>query len=894
MPSEWHFAPWRLMDTEDQLVQDEVIDQPWHAVSADEAVQKLQSRKEGLSIREVGRRQQEFGLNKLPTGDRASLLLIFLRQFRDPLIYILLIAGVVSAVLGNWTDAAFICAVLLVNAALGAYQESKAEFSAEELEKLVKIVSTVRREGQIQEVDSDDVTPGDMVLLKSGDSVPADLRLLAVNGLRMDEALLTGESLPVNKDPKLVLDADTPLGDRANLVFAGTQVIDGRGTGVVCRIGEHSAVGKIAETLKDEPEAPPLVVRLRSFTRHISVVTLILIVILAAGQLARGKEWMEVFFLAVALAVAAIPEALPVAITVALSTATKKMARRNVIVRRLPAVEGLGACTLIATDKTGTLTSNKLTVTRVHLAGGRELELPAEGDDFDSEDDQLRQLAITGALCNEAELKTGNGDLETTGDPVDVAFLELARKLGISKAEILKEYPRTGQIPFESKRRFAASFNRRDGNIVAHVKGAAEVVLPMCGGGKGNDEVHSMAEEGFRLIAVAAGEVPQSVAENGDEGGLENLRFLGLAGIIDPVREAAPDAIERCHRAGVDVRIVTGDHPATAAAVGRTLGIGGDDDEIASGAQLKELEHDPDAYAALVSRVKIFARVEPSQKTGIVDSLQESGHFVAVTGDGVNDAPALRSAQIGVAMGKSGTDVARNAADLILTDDNFASIVNGIEEGRIAFDNVRKVVWQLISTGAAEILIFILAFLARLPMPLDAIQLLWLNLVTNGIQNLALAAEKGEPGVIDRPPRPPSQPIFNRRMIEETVLTGATVGGVGFFVFYWLLEVQGWDEFAARNVLLLLMVLFENVSILNCRSEWRSVVRIPFWSNPLLILSVAGAQALHIAAMHVPGLKDVLEIGPVTWRVWTSVLLISLSLLLVVEVYKKLRKEVAS
>jgi len=795
--------------------------------------------------------------------------------------------------MGNWTDALFIWAVLLVNAVLGAYQESKAEFSAGALEELVRIVATVRREGQVQEVDSEELTPGDIVLLKSGDSIPADLRLLDSNGLRVDEALLTGESMPVEKDPEQTLDVETPLAERYNLAYAGTQVVDGRGSGVVCQVGSGSEIGRIADSLTDDAEPPPLVLRMRKFTRHISIVTLVLIVVLAAGQLARGKEWSEVFFLAVALAVAAIPEALPVAITVALSVATKQMARRHVIVRRLPAVEGLGACTLIATDKTGTLTENRLTIRRAALAGDRNVDIPADGGDFEEDaSERLRELAVSGALCNEGELIEEDGEVKTAGDPVDVAFLELARNLGLSKPELLEKHPRTGHIPFESKRRYGASFNRNGETVAAHVKGAAEVVLPMCSDGRDvDDEVSAMAGEGFRVLAVASGAVDGDAARNGDEEALEGLKFHGLVGIIDPVRQAVPDAIDRCRRAGVEIRIVTGDHPATAVAIGKELGIGAGEEDSTTGAQLEKLSGNTEAFDREVGKTKVFARVEPSQKTGIVNSLQSSGHFVAVTGDGVNDAPALRSAHIGVAMGKSGTDVARSAADLILTDDNFASIVNGIEEGRIAFDNVRKVVWQLISTGAAEILIFALAFLTRLPMPLDAIQLLWLNLVTNGIQNLALAAEKGEPGVIDRPPRPTNEPIFNRRMIEETVLTGATVGGVAFFVFYWLLEVQGWTEFAARNVLLLLMVLFENVSILNCRSESRSVFRIPLKTNPLLILSVAGAQALHIAAMHLPGLSGVLEVGPVSWGVWLSVLLVSLSLLLVVEAYKMLRRK---
>lgn len=877
----------------------------WHAVAAGDALHLLQTEEDGLDEAEVERRQERFGPNKLPEEKPPGLLRIFLEQYKNPLIYVLLIAGIVSLGIGNYSDAAFIFAVLLLNAVIGTVQESRAGAAAESLQAVMTISAAVNRGGERRTVDSTALVPGDIVQVDAGATVPADLRLLSASELQADESLLTGESMPAPKDHTADLDEETPLGDRATMLFAGTTVLSGSATGVVCHTGEQSQIGRIAESLSEAESQPPLVVRLERFTRNVAFGVMALIAVLAAGQFLRGAEPLQIFFLAVALAVSAIPAGLPVAITVALSIASNRMAGHNVIVRQLPAVEGLGACTLIASDKTGTLTANKLTVKQL-LVGGDEGNyevggegLSLEGDvtrDGQPPDDEesrrrIERFARAGALCNEGHLSTEGDEIETAGDTVDVAFLVLARKLDLDLDELGRDHPRVGEIPFKSERRFAASFNREDGNTVAYVKGAAETIVEMCGGADRDsilEQADALAERGYRVLALAAGKVSEDRAEQADENALEGLDFLGLAGLIDPVRPEVPEAIKKSRRAGVRVCMITGDHPATAFAIARELGIAETREQVVTGRDLADIEDDAE-LARIVDEVRVFARIEPAQKTRIVTALQESGHFVAVTGDGVNDAPALRAANIGVAMGESGTDVARNAADLILTDDNFASIVEGIEQGRIAYDNVRKVTWLLISTGIAEVTLFLLAFAAGIPLPLDPVQLLWLNLVTNGIQDVALAFEKGEPGILDRPPRAPAERIFDRWMIERALLSDVIMGCIAFGVFYWLFEVAGWSEFESRNALLLLMVLFENVHIFNCRSERRSAFRIPLANNWLLVGTVVAAQGLHIAAMFIPGLNTMLEIEPVSLSTWLSLLPIALTILLVMEIYKYFR-----
>jgi magnesium-transporting ATPase (P-type) len=856
---------------------------------------------QGIDASEAAARRTVFGRNIIPVKGGPGILRIVARQFRSPLIYVLLVAGVVSIAINETVDAIFILGVLVLNAVIGAFQEWKAETGAKALQETVRVRATVRRGGVLEEEDAAALVPGDVVLLGSGDAVPADLRLLSSSEATADESVLTGESSPVRKSSAAIPDPGITLGDRRNMLHAGTSLVSGRATAVVCSTGGATELGQIAASLSMESAPPPLVVRMKSFTTRLTVMLIGIIAVLAAVNLARGEDISDVFVVAIALAVAAVPEGLPVGVTIALSIASRRMAKRDVIVRLLPAIEGLGACTVIATDKTGTLTVNRMTVKKILLPGGMQVEISGEGLELEGDAlsdgqsvvgrrlEEVRRLATTGVLCNEAQLKVAGHETTVVGDTVDAAFLVLGAKLGLSKLELEDAYVPSGGVPFESERRYAAAFHRYDGRTVAHVKGAVEAVVNMCGGIDAElveRRAEELASQGFRVIALAAGPVDLDGVTDGVHPVLNNLEFLGLGGLIDPVRRDVPDAIRRCRAAGVEVKMVTGDHPVTGLAIAEQLGIADDDRHIVHGRELAAVDGDDARLQERIAGARVFARVEPGQKMQIVTSLQRSGHFVAVTGDGVNDAPALRAANIGVAMGRSGTDVARGAADIILTDDNFSSIVNGIEEGRTAYDNVRKMAWLLITTGVGELVLFLLSTIFGLPVPLNAVQLLWLNLVTNGIQDVALAFEGPEPGVLSRPPRPPHEQIFDRRMVRQVAMAGVYMGALAFGVFYWLSEMWGWDEFVVRNHLLLLMVLFENVHVFNSRSEARSAFRVPFSANPFVIASVILAQGLHIGAMYTPGLGDVLEVEPVGPGAWAALFGLALSLLLLVEIYK--------
>ncbi|NNE85488.1 MAG: HAD-IC family P-type ATPase [Alphaproteobacteria bacterium] len=889
------------------LSPDQVSERAWHNLSPDQVLAVLETNETGLESADVEVRRAAFGANVLPRRERLSLLVIYLRQFKSPLVYLLLVAAAVSLAVGELTDAVFIFVVLQVNAAIGSYQEYRAEASAAALDALVPNFAVAVRDGAPRQVDARDLVPGDIVRMVSGALVPADMRLLADNEFAVDESLLTGESVPVEKNANMVVADDAPLAERSNMLYAATTVLSGRVTGIVTATGAATEVGRIAVALAHRRVAsPPLVTRLARFGRIIGVVTLLSIGLIGAIQLAQGVPLVTVFLVAVALAVAAIPEGLPAAITIALAVATNRMARRNVIVRALPAVEGLGACTVIASDKTGTLTCNELTVKQVLLFGdagqtfridiGGEGYLPIGGvttegrDLIDIEERLLIDLAVSGALCNEATLRIDGATVEHVGDTVDVAFLVLAAKLGLQQRILQAEQPQLGLIPYEPRRKFAALFTRNDQghSACAHVKGAAEVIVPMCDGIDADTALAAadhMATQGYRVLALARGTVPMNVALKATQTDLQGLQLIGLVGLIDPLRPEVPVAIAQCRAAGIDVRMITGDHPQTALAIARDLGLADTTDRVVTGAELSAANRNPAEFDHLASTARIFARVEPVQKLSIVEALQRAGHVVAVTGDGVNDAPALSAADIGVAMGRGGTDAARAAADLILADDNLATIVPGIEEGRIAYDNVRKLIYLLITTGLGEIVLFLLSIIAQLPVPLFAVQLLWLNLVTNGIQDIALAFEKGEPGVLERQPRPPHERLFERRMITQVLVAGTYMGGAAFAFYAWSLD-RGFSEPVARNLLLLLMVMFENMHALNARSETRSVFRIPFAANPFLIIAIVAAQGLHITAMYVPGLNDVLGLQPVALADWLMVAAVAASLLIVGEILK--------
>ncbi|WP_375204252.1 cation-translocating P-type ATPase [Hyphococcus sp.] len=872
---------------------------PWHSLSPHEAFEKLDAKSEGLSEAEAARRLEADGPNQLPETGRPSRLLIILRQFNNPLIFILFAAAAAAFILGETADGIFICAVVAINVLIGALQEWRAEASAASLKKTLRIKPTIIRDGVRRVVDIEDIVAGDIICLESGAVAPADMRLVSAHDLRMDESLLTGESAPVAKQSDIALATETMLGDRRNMALAGTMVVAGRGAGLVCATGEDTELGAIATMLGARGARPPLLIRMEAFSARVGLLIVMLTALLGVAFFVQGASFSDVLLLSVALAVSAIPEGLPAAITVTLAIASSRMGKRNVIVRRLPAVEALGSCTLIATDKTGTLTVNRLTAKKIILPDGAEFDVTGEGLELSGElcaapgapgDESGRsrvlRLSRAAALTNEADIRETDGVVEARGDSVDIAFLVLAEKLGARKKDLQDTFRRHSALPYEPQHGYSASLDIETENGFISAKGAPEIVLKMCAGVDreiADAALHRLASAGYRVIAVAQGSAPSDGAELSVEH-LGDLEFLGFVGLIDPLRKEAPEAVASARLAGVDVRMVTGDHPETALAIARQLDPSWAPDCVLTGAELSKLTGD--ALRSSINNAQIFARVEPAQKNLIVRELQAEGHFVAVTGDGVNDAPALKAANVGVAMGAGGTDVARAASDLIITDDNFASIVAGVEEGRAAYDNIRKIVWLLLATAVTEVLIFVLALVFSMPIPLTAVQILWMNLVTEGVQDVALAFEGKEPDLMKRKPRKPNEPIFNRQMIEQCLIIGLYVSIISFGLYYYLHEILGFDVETARNLNLLFLVSFHNFHAFNCRSETRSAFQVPLSANPILIFGVAGAQLIHILAMYTPVISDVLEIEPVALWEWAVVFTLGATVVLVGELYK--------
>ena len=879
-----------------------------HAVSVDDVFAALDTNGKGLTTQQAHERLTRFGRNELPHAEPPGIARVFFRQFLNPLIYILLGAAAISAVMRDWSDAGFILAVLVLNAVVGCVQEYSAEKSAQALRALSGSRAYVLRDGEDHEVDATELVLGDVVLLEAGCKVPADVRLISNGGIEVDESLLTGESMTVTKTPLAILAAGTPLGDRVNMAFAATLVTRGRAHGVVVATALGTQIGRIASSLTMSDSAkPPLLVRMERFTRKVAIGVVVAVAALGAVSVAQGSSVSDVFMLAVALAVSAIPEGLPVALTVALSIGARRMARSKVIARRLVAVEALGSCTFIASDKTGTLTMNELTARKVLLPNGVTCAITGqgvkpEGEALAPEDalPLLVRLSAASVLCNDGFLGLRDNVWVHHGDAVDVALLAMSAKAGVHRAAAEAESPRVGEIPFDPEHRFAATLHRTGEVLNVAVKGAGERVLPMCsrmatpaGDVPVNatmleEQANALAASGFRVLAIAAGNVDLAGKALTDfaPDALTGIVFLGFVGMIDPLRPEAKASVQACQAAGIQVAMVTGDHPITALAIARELGFADRPEQVVTGPVLEKVAAQGDqAVDALIRDARVFARVEPNQKLQIVQALIRLGHFVAVTGDGANDAPALRAAHIGVAMGERGTDVARESSELILTDDNFASIVAGVEEGRIAYGNVRKVIFLLVSSGAAEVLLFVLTTAASLPVPLWPVQLLWLNLVTNGIQDVALAFEPGEGGELKRRPRAPVEPIFNRLMVERTLVSALVIALVGFFAYRWMLD-HGWPLHQAQNGVLLLLVLFENVQAGNSRSETASLFTLSPLRNRLLFVGTIVAQLLHIGAMYAPGLRDVLHLEGVSVHQWLASLGLAVTLFVISEIHK--------
>ncbi len=917
----------------------EVNTATWHQLHAGEVARFLEvDLATGLSEAEVRRRRAKYGPNRLTPRRRKSEFLRFLLQFHQPLIYLLLAASVITAIIGEWVDSSVIFGVVLVNAIVGYLQEAKAEKAIEALAKMVRTETTVRRGGVKQRVSSEDLVPGDVVLLQSGDKVPADLRLFHVRNLQVDESALTGESVPVEKhaDPLAV---DTVLAERKNQAYAGTLVVSGQAEGVVWAIGDQTETGRIAQLIADVDDlATPLTRKIAQFSRVLLVAILALAAVTFGVGVLRGQPLVDMFMAAVALAVGAIPEGLPAAVTITLAIGVARMAKRRAIIRKLPAVETLGSTTVICSDKTGTLTENQMTVQRV-WAGGQWFEVTGAGYEVQGEirpateaagiaslpttlglaqtdktpataNVALGETLLAGLLCNDSQLVMKDGRLTVEGDPTEAALIVAAQKGGLQHAELHARYPRLDVVPFESEHQYMATLHgpQANGENLICVKGAVERLLERCATALQADgtEAHldkeaiqrladEMAAQGLRVLALARRRVPaeqRHLTHNDVAGG---LTFLGLQGMIDPPRPEAIRAVAKCQSAGIAVKMITGDHKLTAVAIAQQLGLRGgkgNDDEIVA-VTGRELEQVPDEQLPEVAeRAAVFARVAPEQKLRLVRALQARGHVVAMTGDGVNDAPALKQADIGIAMGITGTDVAKGAADMILTDDNFASIEAAVEEGRNVFDNLTKfIVWTL-PTNFGQGLIILAAVFAGATLPILPVQLLWVNMTTVLLLGLMLVFEPREPDLMQRRPRGPKTPIMTFPLMMRIGLVSALMLAGAFGLFVWEQEVNAASVAEARTIAVNVIVMVLVFYLLNCRSLTRSMFAVGVFSNPWLIAGVAGMVAAQLLFTYVPLMNRLFHTAPISAGAWLRILAVAVLAYAIVGLEKWVRSKI--
>jgi Ca2+-transporting ATPase len=880
----------------------------WYQLTAKEALEALGASEHGLGEEEAGRRLIRHGPNRLAEEERTSRLKVLVHQFTSPLIYILLIAAAVTAFLREYIDMGVILSVVVLNAIIGYLQEFKAEESVRALKKLAVPKARALRDGRDREINSEELVPGDVVLLASGAKVPADLRLLSTVELRVDEAMLTGESIPVDKSPHPIKAENLTPGDQRDMAFMGTVVVSGRAKGVVVETGPSTVLGGIARDVREIGVVKaPLQEKIYGFAKTIGLLVLVASVVLFAAGVLIGESIKDMFITVVAAAVATIPEGLPIVVTITMAIGVARMARRNAIVRKLPAVETLGSTTVIGSDKTGTLTKNEMTV-RLLYDGEHTYEVTGSGyeprGEFIREQapvnaremNRLEDVLRAGLLCNESGVYEEDGLFRVEGDPTEGALIVAAMKAGLNVDEEREHYRQLAIIPFESEIGYMATLNRHRGKNLIFVKGAPEKVLEMCdeastGGAAGRKQMlrvaGNFAAEGLRVLAMAFKEAPPEAEGISHADLRSDLVFAGLQGMMDPPRPEAIEAIEGCKRAGIRVVMITGDHAVTATAIAGQLGIGGEGAEVLTGKELEVME-DGELHDR-VGSVSVYARVSPQHKLRIVEQLKRRGDTVAVTGDGVNDAPALKAAHIGVAMGRSGTDVAKEASDIIITDDNFRSIFNAVEEGRIVFDNIRKVTFFLIPTGIAAILSIVGTVALGLPIPYVPAQLLWINLVTNGLQDVALAFEPGEKGIIDRPPRQPGEGIMSRLLIERTVLVGLLISLGVVFNFVMALR-EGHTLEHARTVAMTTMVFFQFFQAWNSRSEMQSVFRTPVLSNPFLFFSLIGAFFAQLAVLYVPALQWVFRTVPLSVAEWLGMAAVTSTVVIAVEADKWARR----
>jgi Ca2+-transporting ATPase len=874
-----------------------------HAIEAHQVLQSLQSSQEGLSEQEAQSRLQEFGLNELRRERRITPLEIFFNQFKSFLIVILIFASAISFALGEVADALVISFILILNAILGFVQEYRAEKAIEALKRLAAPKAKAIRDGKETVIEATEVVPGDILLFETGDRIAADARITEAMNLTIEESLLTGESVPSIKvvEP---LPEKTPLADRENMAYSGTTVTYGRGKGVVVATGMDTEFGKIAEQIQGATEEPtPLQLRLRSLGMMLGVLVLGISAILFALEILEGQPILESFLIAVALAVSAVPEGLPAVVTVALALGVRKMSARNAIIRRLSSVETLGSTTVICSDKTGTLTRDEMTVTRVFVNGECCLDISGTGYEPNGkfskngdhvepqQQDDLSLLLRIGCLCNHASL--GNkGQWSVVGDPTEGALLTLAGKAGIWREDLLQENPLIAEIPFDSTRKRMTTIHAVDGKRVAYVKGAPEIVLALSSAihndGQATEleqhgrsqilkSVQDMAADALRVLALAYRELPAGIEFSSEEVE-KDLVFVGLVGMIDPPKEGVEEAITKTKKAGIRAVMITGDHELTAQAIAREIGMLGEGGRVVTGAQLDQMSQEE--LDRQVEGITVFSRTSPEHKVRILAALQKKGHVVAMTGDGVNDAPAIKGADIGISMGIKGTDVTREASDMILADDNFATIVNAVEEGRGIYDNIRKFIRLLLSTNLDEILLVAVTTLLRLPLPILPIQVLWVNVVSDGLPALALSFDPYEKDIMQRKPRDPNEGIFHGMLLF--VLVAALVDFLAemILVIYWRNTAFVSLE-RLRTIIFTSTVMFELFFVFNCRSEKHSVFRNSPLGNRQLVLAVILSLMLQLAVVYVPFLQPLFKTVPLNASDWLIILAIATSGLLI-------------
>lgn len=891
-------------------------DKQWHNLSAAEVVGILESAADkGLESAEAVRRQEQFGLNRLTQKKGRSPVILFLLQFHQPLVYILLASAGVTTALREWVDAGVIFGVVLVNAVIGFVQEAKAVKAIEALSEAITSSATVLRDNVRRQIPATELVPGDIVLLQSGDKVPADLRLLSSRELQIDESILTGESVPVQKLSG-ELKEDTLLADRVNMAYSSTLVTYGTAAGVVVASGNSTEIGRInALIAAADILATPLTKKIAGFSGLLLYVILALAAVTFVVGVLRGETWLNMFMATVALAVGAIPEGLPAAVTITLAIGVSKMARRNAIIRKLPAVETLGSTTVICSDKTGTLTRNQMTVQEVH-AGDELFSVSGSGytpegsfasagkDIAPQGSPALLNCLISGLLCSDAVLVKNEDGWQIEGDPTEAALVVAALKAGFEREQLCTDFPRLDVIPFESQHQYMATLHGNADSRVVYLKGSVESVLARCSRAFSSsgaliplesDDYHlaaaQMAAKGLRVLAFAHAERDSSQVALEHADVAAGMTFLGLQGMIDPPRPEAIAAVRVCQAAGIQIKMITGDHPITAAAIARQIGLisetGGPEQPLALNGRDIAAFTDTELIE-VVARNTVFARVAPEQKLRLVKALQASGHIVAMTGDGVNDAPALRQANIGVAMGMGGTEVAREAADMLLTDDNFSSIEAAVEEGRGVYDNLVKFITWTLPTNLGEGLVIMAAVFAGVQLPITPLQILWINMTTAVLLGLMLAFEPKEPGIMNRPPLDPQQPLLTRELGMRIGLVGFMLLLGSFGLFAWELR-QGSSVAAARTCAVNIFVFGEIFYLFNCRSLRHTMFRIGLFSNRWVLGGVSLMVLLQLLFTYLPVMHTAFGSQPIGLREWVLIISASLGVYLVIEFEKWLR-----